>query len=113
MSCKVLRSTVPPSATPFFDKAGHQNHRTEDIRHEAGAGDVQRLTAQIKALEQSIEAKVQAAHDAGFREGEAAGVVRAEQASRPIFDKLAAAIGDVSSLRKRLRQETEKDLVQL
>ena len=113
MSCKVLRSTVPPSATPFFDRAGHQPHRTADIRPEAEAGDIQRLTAQVKVLEQSIEAKVEEARNTGFREGEAAGLVRAEQASRPIFDKLAAAIGDVSSLRKRLRQETEKDLVLL
>ena len=119
MSCKVLRSEVPLSAVPFFGenkpKSSGPPQKWEPSGSPEGtsSAEIQMLRSQLKAAERTLTEKVREARDAGYREGEAAGMLRAEEAGRPVFEKLTSAIADLGSLRKRLRHETEKDLVKL
>jgi flagellar assembly protein FliH len=63
------------------------------------------------------EARVRAARDVGYREGEQAGLAQERANSRAHVEQavqeLAAAIRDLDKLRPRLRREAELDLVRL
>jgi flagellar assembly protein FliH len=59
------------------------------------------------------EQRAREAHAAGVREGEAAGRAEAAAEVQPVIEKLGCAIGEISSLRARLRREAEADLVRL
>lgn len=50
---------------------------------------------------------------AALLEGEASGYEKAAIAARPVMEKLASAIADISGLRARVRGEAERDLVTL
>lgn len=60
-----------------------------------------------------FEARLKEARAAGIREGEAAGRAQAEAELRPVIERLAVAIAEISGLRARLRREAEADLVRL
>ena len=59
------------------------------------------------------EQRVQEAHAAGMREGEAAGRSRAAAELKPVLDRMARTIEDLSQLRPKLRREAEADLIRL
>jgi flagellar assembly protein FliH len=66
------------------------------------------LRAKLAALERSVSQ----AHAAGRAEAEAQ-AKRAEQELQPVLQKLAAAIHESATLRARLREQAESDLVRL
>jgi flagellar biosynthesis/type III secretory pathway protein FliH len=52
-------------------------------------------------------------YEKGLREGERTGFEKAEQASKLVFDQMAASIAEFATLRRRIRQEAEQDIVKL
>lgn len=72
-----------------------------------------RPPAAILQLEGKIEERVEEAHAAGIREGEAAGRNRAAAELQPVMERLERSITELSGLRARLRREAESDLVRL
>jgi flagellar assembly protein FliH len=64
-------------------------------------------------LDDKIEERLQEAHAAGMREGEAAGRNRAAAELQPAMDRLGRTITELAGLRARLRREAEADLVRL
>ena len=59
------------------------------------------------------EQRLQEAHAAGLREGEAAGRSRAAAELQPVIERLADTIQEIAGLRARLRREAEGDLLRL
>jgi flagellar assembly protein FliH len=51
--------------------------------------------------------------DAGFREGEAAGRAQAQAAVGPVLERLTRSIEELASLRPRLREQAEAELIRL
>src|ERR1035438_2056341 len=67
----------------------------------------------LAQLKQQYEESAREAHEAGLREGEAAGRQRAAAEVQPVIDRLARCIEEIGGLRARLRAEAESDLIQL
>jgi len=67
----------------------------------------------LAQLQQQCEQRVQEAHAAGLRDGEAAGRQRASSELQPVINRLTRSIEEIGSLRGRLRAEAEGDLIQL
>jgi flagellar assembly protein FliH len=74
---------------------------------------VEQLQGQLDAFEAKSRRDIQAAREAGFRDGEKAGAQRAAADVQPVLDRLARNIADISGLRAKLRREAEGDLVTL
>src|SRR5271154_5629880 len=70
---------------------------------------VESLRAKIAVLEQSLNE----ARAAGRAEGEAQAKTSAQAELQPVLQKLAAAIHESATLRGRLREQAESDLVRL
>jgi flagellar assembly protein FliH len=56
---------------------------------------------------------LQDARQAGFREGEAAGRLAAQNEIRPLVERFTRTIEELAALRSRLREQAEGDLVRL
>ena len=59
----------------------------------------------LAQLKQQYEERAREAHEAGLREGEAAGHQRAAAEVQPVIDRLARCIEEIGGLRARLRAE--------
>jgi flagellar assembly protein FliH len=81
-------------------------------RTDAG-GDSAGEAERARQLEQARQQRIQAAHAAGVREGEAAAREKAAGEVRAAVEKLARAIDEVNNLKPRLRREAEADLIRL
>jgi len=57
--------------------------------------------------------RIQEAHAAGVREGEAAGRSRAAAEMQPVIERLSRTIQEIAGLRAQLRREAEADLLRL
>ena len=66
-----------------------------------------------KEPERDWEQEVERARAAGFREGEAAGRERATAEVRALAERLARSLEELATLRPRLRQEAEGDMLRL
>lgn len=75
--------------------------------------DAAALEARIAQLQTEVAAREAKAKKAGFDEGEAAARRSLEGPYRQAAAKMAAQIGELAGLRKRLRREAEEDLVKL
>lgn len=64
-------------------------------------------------LELRRHQEIERARAEGFREGEAAGRERAAGEMRPLADRLARTLEELTLLRPRLRQEAEGDMLRL
>lgn len=60
-----------------------------------------------------MERRLLEAHEAGVREGEAAGRSRAAAELQPVVEKLGRSIAEIGEFRARLRREAEQDLIRL
>jgi flagellar assembly protein FliH len=69
--------------------------------------------AELAIQEHEIEARVQAARAAGYREGEQAGRNRASAELQSTVAKLAATVTELARLRPELRRQAESDVVRL
>jgi flagellar assembly protein FliH len=87
----------------------------------AGAGndqgnrgsDATALEAHIAQLQAELANRESQAKRAGYEEGEAAAKRNLEGPYRQAMSKLAAQVGELAGLRKRLRREAEEDMVKL
>jgi flagellar assembly protein FliH len=69
--------------------------------------------ARLAQMERDCQQRVQAAHAAGAREGEAAGRQKASAELQPVLERLARSIEEMGGLRARFRREAEADLIAL
>ena len=103
MSSRILRPGAEKLAEPMvWPSAGSAAEASQGIvpeKQAAGRG----------AQAEETNRRIREAHQAGFREGEAAGRSQAE----PIVEQLGRTIQELVSLRPRLRREAEADCVQL
>ncbi|HTS61502.1 MAG TPA: FliH/SctL family protein [Candidatus Acidoferrales bacterium] len=108
MSCKVLRAGDPRPVESVWWKhvAAAADGNTAATAPEDGR-------AQAERLHQQMSQRVQEARAQGFREGEAAGRAQGAAEVRPVIDRLARAIDEISNLRARFRREAEADTIQL
>ncbi len=71
------------------------------------------LEQKIAEIERSAEARVSAAYQEGIATGRAAGAQQAAARLDPVLAKLAATIGELTSMRPSIRSEAEQDIVRL
>ena len=64
-------------------------------------------------LEAEFQARARAEREAGFREGQAAGLEAARAQLEPVVQQLGRTIAELTALRSRFRAEAERDVVQL
>jgi len=65
------------------------------------------------AQEAETARRARDAHQAGYREGQAAGQAQAEAALRPVLERLASGIQEIAGLRPQLMREAAAELVEL
>jgi len=109
MSSKVLPPDDPRPVAPM-------SLRMVDRGARGGAGGMAEITAANPGhpdLNRQIEQRIQEAHAAGVREGEAAGRTRAAAELQPVMERLSHTIQEIAGLRARLRREAEGDLLRL
>jgi flagellar assembly protein FliH len=88
---------------------------------EAGARPVETVSAeelekarkQIAQLEHTLEQRVRDAHQAGVREGEAAGRKQASAQLEPVVEKFTRTIAELAALRGQILRDSERDLLKL
>lgn len=71
------------------------------------------LRNRLIETEQTAREAVEAARRQGFAEGETQGRAQAGSELEPVLARLARSLEEISSLRPRLREEAESDVVQL
>lgn len=79
----------------------------------AASGEAAALQARLSRLESELAAREAQARKTGFEEGQAAARRSLEGPYREALARAVAAAAELASLRKRLRRETEEDLVRL
>ena len=67
----------------------------------------------LAELELEYQARARAEREAGFREGQAAGIEAARSQLEPIAQQLGRTIAELAALKSRFRAEAERDVVQL
>jgi flagellar assembly protein FliH len=123
MSCKVLTGTDPvevsPVVWPTIETGGKlalsERHPTNisSADEKEPAGQVDELHGRIVELERALQRDVRQSHESGLREGERRGKESAQAELQPVVERMSRAIGDLASVRTRIRRETESDLVTL
>ncbi len=119
MSSKVLVESSPERARPFAWRTVTPAGETLDRRgvvtskFPSIAEPMQKLEERIAELEQAVEVRASEAQQIGFREGEAAARVGAEDEVRAAIERLAKSIGDLAEYRSHLYQQAEVDAVRL
>ncbi|HYO80146.1 MAG TPA: FliH/SctL family protein [Bryobacteraceae bacterium] len=120
MSCRVFTG-VDSNAVPLF-KAPTPHSAPQPFKVEAGSStpepdvareEIEGLQARIAGLEARLGAEVLKAREAGFQAGQAAGFERGREEVRPVIERITRSIADLSGLRGRIRQDAERDLIEL
>jgi flagellar assembly protein FliH len=75
--------------------------------------EVRDLRARVAELEQALQHEVQLARAAALREGEQIGLERGKAEIKPLLERLTRSIVDLGTLRSRIRQDSEGELVNL
>lgn len=63
--------------------------------------------------EERLEMAKQLAYSLGLADGERAGLEKAELEMKPVLNRMSQSIAEFATLRRRVRQEAEQDLVRL
>lgn len=120
MSCKVISGDRLGEARPLFGGAVRERVPSEPdqvriaaVPEAMPAAQAAEMHNRIVELERSLQRGVQQAREDGWREGEAAGRERAAAEVKPVMERLTRSIGEMASLRSRIRRETEADLISL
>jgi len=109
MSSKVLPPDDPQPVSPVAWRVVEQNGR-DGI---GGMASVTGAQASLPDLSRQSDQRIQEAHAAGVREGEAAGRNRAAAELQPVIERLSRTIHEIAGLRARMRREAESDLLRL
>ncbi|HXK07121.1 MAG TPA: FliH/SctL family protein [Verrucomicrobiae bacterium] len=109
MSSRVLR---PGDERPVAALPWRQVHAAVEAAKSPSPPGVEDQV-RIEQLQQQMNQRAQEAHTQGRREGEAAGRTQAAAEVRPVIERLARAIDEISGFRARLRREAEADTIQL
>ena len=123
MSTKVTIENQAEKARPFAWRTVALTGETRDRRRASpdikldskSETDANRseLEARLSELERAIGTREHAAHESGFREGEAAAKAQAESEIRPALERLAQSIAQIDEYRSRLHHQAEIDAVRL
>src|SRR2546430_69016 len=109
MSSKVLR----PDDERTVEALAWRHVRAPQETSTAGAPASPEEQQRIEHLHRQTEQRLREARAEGYSEGQAAGRGRAAAEMRPVIERLARTIEEISSLRGRLRREAEADTIQL
>jgi flagellar assembly protein FliH len=110
MSSRVLSPDDPRPVTPMTFR---QVLRSGEDNPGGGNDTQERFAAQVAQLEQQHQQRLQEAHAAGVREGEASGRSRAAGELQPVMERLSRTIEELSQIRAHLRKDAEADMVKL
>jgi len=110
MSSDVLSPDDPRSSTPIAWRKVEAHGSRKPMDPDRAAAPPPTAAAQP---DPKLEERLKEAYAGGIREGEAAGRAQAGAELRPVIERLAAAIAEISGLRAGLRREAEADLVRL
>src|ERR1700689_2412286 len=119
MSSKVQLDNRADSVRPFAWRTVALSGETQDRRKTAAdvrsaAGDnPQSPEARVAETQGLVEKRAREAHDAGFREGEAAGRAQAQDELRQAIERLGASIAEIDRYRGQVLRQTETDAVLL
>jgi flagellar assembly protein FliH len=119
MSSKVQLDSRADSVRPFAWRTVALSGETQDRRKTAAdvrsaAGDnPQSPEARAAETQGLVEKRAREAHDAGFREGEAAGRAQSQDELRQAIERLAASIAEIDRYRGQVLRQTETDAVLL
>lgn len=115
MSCRVIRHDLNSIESLFGAQvqSPSRNPAPWSLAPESPEPELPRLRERVKELESTLVRKLAEAREAGMKEGQEAGGEQAMAKARPVFERLAAAISEISALRTRVREETEADLISL
>ena len=103
-----LSPSAPGRLTPETSAPEKKLANEEEVE-----GSVPRLRARVAELESLLDKRVNESREAGYREGVTFGVVQASAEVKPVIEKLAQSIQNISELRPKLRIQAEADIVKL
>lgn len=114
MSSKLIRPEVEGSASRLIWRQVRveSNKSVAEVPEDVSA-QITRLEQQREEQIRECEQRASEAHEAGVREGEAAGHARAMADLKPIIERLSRSIEELANLRPRLRRDAEGDMVKL
>ena len=119
MSCKVITGRSDLVLQPLFRSESRAVEpkplfaQERAAQSEPDTQEAAQLRDRVAQLEAALDRDVRLARDTGRQEGEAAGRDRARAELQPVLERLSKSIADLSTLRSRIRQDSEKDLVTL
>jgi flagellar assembly protein FliH len=119
MSSKVQLEHRADSVRPFAWRTVALSGETLDRRkpaadvRPAAADHAPSPEARAAEMHAIVERRAREAHEAGFREGEAAGRAQAQDELRSAIERLAASIGEIDRYRGQVLRHTEQDAVLL
>lgn len=103
---KVSPSAKPAEISPKGTPTGIRQVITTDDQ-------LQVVQARLAELQATFDQKVRASKEAAYREGETVGRTQASTQVQPMLDQLARSIQDITTLRHKLRAQSEGDLLKL
>jgi flagellar assembly protein FliH len=119
MSCKVISGRSDVVAQPVFRTDSRSTEpkplfRTDTrSRQDTQTPELRVLQDRVAQLEGSLQSQLRQARDAGFKEGEAAGRESARSELQPLIERLNQSLTALATLRSRIRQDSEAELVKL
>jgi flagellar assembly protein FliH len=120
MSCKVFTKSAKLALGKLYIPSADGTASAAYVPEGSGApadafatDHVNGLHSRIVDLEQALKTNVRQAREAGFREGEKAGLQHGTAEIQPVLERLNRSLAEVAGLRSRIRREAEADLVSL
>ncbi len=114
MHSKILRGEAAQAAQPVaWQRAGGAAATGPAPAHGSDPRESSALQARIAELERELERREQAALRKGLEQGRAAAGQEAAAQLKPVLDRFAQTINELSSHRRQLRRDAETDLVRL
>ncbi len=119
MSCKIARGAYA-AAPPDWPRARSeapggvtQGGAGQKPLETVPAEELRNASERMRQLEASLDQRVREVHQAGFREGEAAGRKHASAELEPVLQRFARTIAELAELRAQILRESEADLLRL
>ncbi len=114
MHSKILRGDAAKAAEAVvWKRAGGAAAAAGPAPAGADSRDAAALKARVAELERDIAVREQAALRKGMEQGRAAASQEAAGQLKPVLERFAQTIAELSSERRRLRRDAETDLVKL